>query len=90
MSYNTAIDQPNAPLIEYLGKILKGMRGDEFTIIVESESKFYIKEYGEGDEEEWEEGTTGFWIDGRLVHIPPELLGMTRAQLNRRLKRPAR
>ena len=28
MSDNTTIDQPNAPLIEYLGKFLKGMRVD--------------------------------------------------------------
>ena len=90
MSDNKTTVQSNAPLIEYLGKKLRGMRGDEFVIIVESESNIYMKEYGEGDEEEWEEGTTGFWIDGRLVHIPPDLLGMTRAQLNRRLKRPAR
>ena len=62
----------------------------EFTIIVESESKIYIKEYGEGDDEEWEEGTTAFSINAKVVHIPPALLGMTRAQLNKRLNRPAR
>ena len=82
----------NLPLIEYLGKKLKGMQGDEFTIVIESEHQVYVKEYSEGDEEEWDEGTAEFWMEGRMamVHVPPELLGMSQAQLNNRFKRKAR
>ena len=90
MSYNKYAAQSNGPLFAYIGQKLRGMRGDEFSIIIESECNIYMKEYEEGDDEEWEEGTTGFWIDGRLVHIPPELLGMTRAQLSSRFRRKAR
>ena len=82
----------NLPLIEYLGKKLIGMRGDEFTIVIESEHQIYLKEYSEGDEEEWDEGTADFWMEGRMamVHVPPALLGMSQAQLNNRFKRKAR
>ena len=80
------------PLIEYLGKKMKGMQGDEFTVVIESERKIYLKEYSEGDEEEWDEGTAEFWMEGRMamVHVPPALLGMTQAEFISRFKRKAR
>jgi hypothetical protein len=68
MSYNKYTAQSNDPLFAYIGQKLKGMRGYEFSIIIESESKIYMKEYGEGDDdEEWEEGTEPFTINGKMV-----------------------
>jgi hypothetical protein len=90
MSYNKYAAQSNGPLFAYIGQKLRGMRGDEFSIIIESESNIYMKEYGEGDDEEWEEGTEPFTINGKIVYIPPALLGMTQAQLNSRFRRKAR
>ena len=82
----------NLPLLDYLGEKTKAMRGDEFTVVIESEHQIYIKEYSEGDEEEWDEGTAEFWMEGRMVmvHVPPALLGMTQAQLNNCFKQKAR
>jgi hypothetical protein len=92
MSENRYDYLSNLPLIEYLGKFLKGMQGDEFMIVIESKHQIYLKEYSEGDEEEWDEGTAEFWREERMamVHVPPVLLGMTQAQLNNRFKRKAR
>ncbi len=89
MSDNRYAYQSNMPLIEYLGKKLIGMRGDEFTVVIESERQIYMKEYSEGDEEEWDEGTAEFWMEGRMaiVHVQPALLGMTQEQLNSCFKR---
>ena len=82
----------NLPLLDYLGEKIKGMRGDKFTVVIESDHQIYIKEYSEGDEEEWDEGTAELWIEGRMamVHVPPVLLGMTETQLNNRFKRTVR
>ena len=90
MSYNKYAAQSNAPLFAYIGNKLKGMYGDEFSIIVESETIIYLKEYGDGDDEEWEEGTEPFTINGKIIYIPPALLGMTSAQFEKRFKRKSR
>jgi hypothetical protein len=90
MSNNKYAAQPNGPLFAYIGQKLRGMRGDEFSIIIESESNIYIKEFGEGDDEEWEEGTEPFTINGKIVYIPPALLGMTTAQFEKCLNRKSR
>ena len=90
MSYNKYAAQSNGPLFAYIGQKLRGMRGDEFSIIIESECNIYMKEYGEGDDEEWEEGTEPFTINGKIVYIPPALLGMTSLQFEKRFKRKSR
>ncbi len=90
MSYNKYAAQSNGLLFAYIGARLLGMRGDEFSIIIESEDSIYIKEFGEGDDEEWEEGTKPFTINENIVYIPPSLLGMTQAEFISRFKRKAR
>jgi hypothetical protein len=89
MFYSRYDAQSHDPFFVYIGQKLKGMRGDEFSIIIESES-IYMKEFGEGDDEEWEEGTEPFTINGKIVYIPPTLLGMTSAQFEKRFKRKSR
>jgi hypothetical protein len=86
MFYSKYDAQSHDPFFVYISQKLKGMYGDEFSIIIESESNIYLKEYGEGDDEEWEEGTEPFTINGKIVYIPPALLGMTQAQFEKRFK----
>ena len=79
----------NALLIDEVSKKISGMYGDEFMIVYDSQGNIQIQEYDpEYDDEELPLDSGGFWIENRYVHVPPELLGLTQAQINL-LKRKA-